>query len=47
MKEYVRQATAEDVKAMVALSERERLEREKIDLEFFRKAERSVEAGND
>jgi len=40
----VRQATAEDVPAMVALSERERSEREKMDLEFFRKAEHSGEA---
>lgn len=44
MTEHVRQATAEDVQTMVALSERERSEREKLDLEFFRKAEHSGEA---
>ncbi|MHB8383509.1 MAG: hypothetical protein ACYDC3_14375 [Candidatus Binataceae bacterium] len=44
MMENVRQASAQDVQAMVALSERERSEREKMDLEFFRKSEHSGEA---
>ena len=44
MKEQVRPASSEDVEGMVGLSERERLEREKMEPEFFRKAERSADS---
>jgi hypothetical protein len=44
MADNVRQATVDDVAAMVQLSEEERVERERMDPEFFRKAERSVDA---
>jgi hypothetical protein len=40
----VGQATVDDVEVMVRLSEGERVERERMDPEFFRKAERSLEA---
>ncbi len=44
MADNVRQATVNDIETMVQLSEEDRLERERMDPEFFRKAERSVEA---
>lgn len=44
MEEGARPASSEDVGAMVGLSERERLQRERMDPDFFRKAERSREA---
>jgi GNAT superfamily N-acetyltransferase len=44
MQGNLRTASLEDVDAMVALSERERSEREKMEPEFFRKAERGGEA---
>jgi hypothetical protein len=44
MADNVRQATVDDVETMVRLSEGERVERERMDPVFFRKAERSVEA---
>lgn len=44
MREHVRPATQEDVPRMVALSERERVAREKFEPQFFRKAERGAQA---
>jgi GNAT superfamily N-acetyltransferase len=44
MREQIRAATKEDVSKMVELSERERVEREKFEPQFFRKAERGAEA---
>lgn len=44
MKQNVRAATEADVPAMVAMSERERAQRENFEPEFFRKAARGAEA---
>lgn len=44
MREHVRLAAKEDVPKMVELSDRERTRREKLEPEFFRKAERGAEA---
>lgn len=44
MREHVLAAIAEDVPAMVGLSERDGSEREKCELDFFRKAERGAVA---